>query len=126
MSYTILDSLPFPRPEKTMSWIRKLVLAALRLTCTGPEMIGYWNSIAQRGWVAPVPADTPPPGVSDEGARLQLRAEIDAVVARDLFGLSRPALDYILETFPIVKRKDEERFGEYRTKLLILQAYDVA
>jgi hypothetical protein len=33
-------------------------------------------------------------------------------------------VDYIMETFPIVKRRDEERFGEYRTKRLILGIYD--
>ena len=29
-----------------------------------------------------------------------------------------------METFPIVKRKDETRFGEYRTKRVILEVYD--
>ena len=29
-----------------------------------------------------------------------------------------------METFPIVKRKDEQQFGEYRTKRLILERYD--
>ena len=29
-----------------------------------------------------------------------------------------------METFPIVKRKDEEQYGEYRTKLQILDIYD--
>ena len=29
-----------------------------------------------------------------------------------------------METFPIVKRKDEERFGEYQTKRVILEIYD--
>lgn len=29
-----------------------------------------------------------------------------------------------METFPIVKRKDEAKFGEYRTKRLILDVYD--
>jgi hypothetical protein len=28
----------------------------------------------------------------------------------------REALDYILDTFPIVRRKDEARYGEYRTE----------
>jgi hypothetical protein len=27
-------------------------------------------------------------------------------------------------TFPIVKRKDEEKWGEYRTKRVILEIYD--
>ncbi len=29
-----------------------------------------------------------------------------------------------METFPIVKRKDEQKYGEYRTKLVILECYD--
>jgi hypothetical protein len=31
---------------------------------------------------------------------------------------------YILDTFPIVKRKDEEKHGHYRTKDRILALYD--
>jgi hypothetical protein len=31
---------------------------------------------------------------------------------------------YILDTFPIVKRKDEAKFGDYRTKRIILEIYD--
>ena len=31
---------------------------------------------------------------------------------------------YILETFPIVKRKDEQAHGAYRTKRAILDIYD--
>jgi len=29
-----------------------------------------------------------------------------------------------METFPIVKRKDERKYGEYRTKKRILEIYD--
>jgi hypothetical protein len=29
-----------------------------------------------------------------------------------------------METFPIVKRKDDEQFGEHRTKLQILDMYN--
>jgi hypothetical protein len=31
---------------------------------------------------------------------------------------------YIMDTFPIVRRKDEAAYGEYRTKRLILERYD--
>ena len=33
-------------------------------------------------------------------------------------------MGYILETFPIVKRKDEQAHGAYRTKRVILDIYD--
>ena len=29
-----------------------------------------------------------------------------------------------MDTFPIVRRKDEEKHGEYRTKRVILECYD--
>jgi hypothetical protein len=38
-----------------------------------------------------------------------------------LYGLTREELAYILDTFPIVRRKDEEWYGEYRTKRMILE-----
>ncbi len=41
-----------------------------------------------------------------------------------LFPTTREAVAYILEQFPIVKRRDEERYGEYRTKRVVLQYYD--
>ncbi len=34
------------------------------------------------------------------------------------------AVDYIMDTFPIVNRKDEKKYGEYRTKRLILEYCD--
>ena len=38
--------------------------------------------------------------------------------------IRRGDVDYILDTFPIVQRKDEAEFGEYRTKRLILERFD--
>ena len=40
------------------------------------------------------------------------------------FPTPRDAVDYIMDTFPIVRRKDEARYGEYRTKRVILDRYD--
>lgn len=31
---------------------------------------------------------------------------------------------YILDTFPIVKREDEKKWGDYRTQRVILEIYD--
>jgi len=49
--------------------------------------------------------------------------ELDGLYAH-LYGLTREELAYILDTFSIVRRKDEEKYGEYRTKQMILQSYD--
>lgn len=67
--------------------------------------------------------DTPAPFVWDEEHRAQLRAEMDALYTH-LYGLTRDELVYILDTFPIVRRKDEERYGECRTKRLVLEPYE--
>ena len=61
--------------------------------------------------------------IADRTERAQLRAELDAYYFH-LYGIERADVDYIMETFPIVKRKDEAEFGDYRTKALILAAYD--
>lgn len=59
----------------------------------------------------------------DSQRRKSLRCEIDAAFFH-LYGIIREDVDYIMDTFPIVKRKDEAAFGEFKTKRLILEAYD--
>jgi hypothetical protein len=61
--------------------------------------------------------------LADRGARAQVRAELDALMFH-VYGLQRAEVSYVLDTFPIVKRKDEAEFGSYRTKELILAAFD--
>jgi hypothetical protein len=64
-----------------------------------------------------------PPFRWDPERRALLRAELDAAFFH-LYGLSRDDTDYVLETFPIVRKNDVKAHGEYRTKRLILDAYD--
>ncbi len=59
----------------------------------------------------------------NEKERFQLQCELDAIYAH-LYGLEKEEMNYILETFPIVKRKDIAKYGSYRTKETILQLYD--
>jgi hypothetical protein len=59
----------------------------------------------------------------DSERRFQLRCELDAAFFH-LYGLSRSDVDYIMETFPIVRKNDEKAYGEYRTKRVILETYD--
>jgi N-6 DNA Methylase len=67
--------------------------------------------------------DDGPPFIWDEERRTLLRAELDAAYFH-LYGIERDDVKYILDTFPIVRRKDEAAFGEYRTKRQILEIYD--
>lgn len=64
-----------------------------------------------------------PPFRWDEERRFLLRSELDAAYFH-LYGIERDDVDYIMETFPIVKRKDEKWYGGYRTKRVILEIYD--
>ncbi|MEA5121906.1 MAG: hypothetical protein VB040_11660 [Propionibacterium sp.] len=61
--------------------------------------------------------------IPDEQERARVRAELDALMFH-VYGLTRPEVSYVMDTFPIVKRKDEAAFGTYQTKDLILSAYD--
>lgn len=87
-----------------------------------------WAEIAEDG----IPL---PPFKWDEERRAILRAELDALYAR-LYGLSRDELRYILdpadvygpefpgETFRVLKEKEIKNYGEYRTRRLVLEAWD--
>jgi hypothetical protein len=59
----------------------------------------------------------------DTERRFALRCELNAAFFH-LYGIGANDADYILDTFPIVKRHDEQEFGEYRTKRVVLQRYD--
>lgn len=76
-----------------------------------------------------------PPFLWDEERRFMLRAELDAHYAR-LYGLTREELRYILdpqdvyglafpgETFRVLKEREIQSYGEYRTQRLVLEAWD--
>jgi hypothetical protein len=59
----------------------------------------------------------------DTGDRAQLRAEVDAYVAH-LYGLNREDFAYILNTFPVLRQKEEKAFGEFMSKRKCLEEYD--
>jgi hypothetical protein len=124
MSFTILDSLPFPRPTGREPWARELVRLGLQLTATGPEMAAYWNALAKHGWVESVQAETKDAGVTDPERRMLIRAEAEAIVAGDIFELNRQELGNILETFPTAREYEQQQFGEFRTRRLILEALE--
>jgi len=61
--------------------------------------------------------------IREEGAVVDETPEQLAELKK-YFPTPRDAVAYIMETFPIVKRKDEQKYGEYRTKDTILEIYD--
>ncbi|MEU3681461.1 DNA methyltransferase [Streptomyces sp. NPDC030592] len=125
MALNVLDSLPFPRLRPGDTLLDHLAPFVLRLTCTGPEMTPFWNSMAEYGWVSPAPeGHAPSEALLDDWDRAEARAEIDAVVARQLFQLDRNQLDHILTNFPTLERSETRKYGAYRTRDLVLTAYD--
>lgn len=92
----------------TEAW---LLDRAVALSSTGLEMHALASELGRvpRTWAA-------------EG-RGEMRIELDAAMFH-LYGIGRDDVDYIMDTFPIVRRKDEAAHGEYRIKRLILEVYD--
>lgn len=59
----------------------------------------------------------------DEERRLHLRCQLDALYFH-LYGLDAADTAAILDTFPIVRRLDEAKYGGvFRTKALVLSYY---
>lgn len=132
MSMSLMATLPFPRRVVAGEPAARAAAAATRLGCVGPEMDGM------RDLLAAVPAldghDLSP--CNEPNERAILMAELDVIVARDLFGLDRSQMAYLLEprdvlgpectaeTFAALRRAEERDFGEYRTRRLVLEAWD--
>ena len=81
----------------------------LRLTYTAHDMEPFARDLGYVG----------PPFIWDTEERRHLRARLDALYFH-LYGLSREDAEYVLDTFPIVRRQDEAEFGRYRTRDLVL------
>ncbi|MCK4306421.1 MAG: SAM-dependent DNA methyltransferase, partial [Candidatus Eisenbacteria sp.] len=107
---TYSEVIPWGSSRSIGSWVQARVL---ELSCTTATLGALGLNCGYDG----------PPFGWDEARRFLLRCELDAAYFR-LYGIGRDDVDYIMETFPIVKRKDEKAHGEYRTKRVILEIYD--
>jgi hypothetical protein len=103
-----------PAPwQRASSLVDFLCLRVLELTYTAWDLEPFAQDVGHDG----------PPFRWDPARRFLLRAELDGAYFH-LYGLSRDDADYILDTFPIVKKNDVKAHGEYRTKRVILEIYD--
>jgi hypothetical protein len=101
---------PWAARGQVQDWITPRVL---ELTYTAWDLAPFARDLGYDG----------PPFVWDEARRFQLRCELDAAFFH-LYGVAREDAAYIMDTFPIVRRKDERAYGEYRTRRVILDVYD--
>jgi hypothetical protein len=121
LKYHTVRQFPIPTPDMLRGatafgvgpltkWLAPRVL---ELTYTADDMHAFARDLGYDG----------PPFAWDVDRRLVMRAEVDAAVFH-LYGIDRTDVDYIMDTFPIVRRNDERDHGEYRTKHAILEIYD--
>jgi len=117
MGLFIWEQLPVPTPAMLEPHTAFLTPRVLELVYTAYDMAP----------LAPDLGDSGAPFTWDEERRAQIRAELDAFFFR-LYRIERDDVDYIMETFQTesggLKNNDIAKYGTYRTKDLILDAYD--
>lgn len=126
LNFFYLEQLPFLAPDQpSEAALRTVSTKVLELTYTSHSLAPFARDLGHDG----------PPFAWDEGRRAVLRAELDAFYAR-AYGLTRDELRYILdpadvkgpdypsETFRVLKEKEIRQHGEYRTRRLVLAAWD--
>lgn len=120
LSYFIIKQLPIIHPKRLQeetgwgcTYAEFIKPRVFELTYTSSEI---WSFAKQLG-------HDKPPFTWNEDRRLFVRCEIDAAFFH-LYGIESDDVAYIMETFPIVRRDDESKYGEYRTKRLITEIYD--
>ena len=116
--------------EQIASRVLELTFTAVDMTPFYRDVIAVSPSLDSREGAA-----RGRPWQWDSTRRAILRSELDAIYAR-LYGLTRDDLRYILdpsdimgddypsETFRGLKTKEIRHLGEYRTRRLVLEAWD--
>jgi hypothetical protein len=126
MNFFIVKQLPVLPPEGyTPKDIEFISTRVLELVYTAWDMQPFAKDMGYDG----------EPFIWNSNRRALLRAELDAYYAK-LYGLTRDELRYILdpadvygedfpsETFRVLKNNEIKQFGEYRTRRLVLEAWD--
>ncbi len=117
LSYTILDTIPIPNPERGHPHVRRCVELAARLTCCSPEMDALWTSLAADGWVPQRPGTA----LTSDRERLEARAELDGLVASSFLGITTAEMAAILDDFPTAAKYEAARWGTFLSRQLILE-----
>jgi hypothetical protein len=126
LTYGYLKQFPIlPPTAYTPTDLAFIVSRVLELTYTSHAMAPFARDLGYEG----------APYIWDEDRRAHLRAELDAWYALS-YGLTRDELRYVLdpkdvmgadypsETFRVLQKNEQTKYGEYRTRRLVLAAYD--
>jgi len=121
-TFFIVKQIPLPKNDKTAR--NQILQRIFELIYTAYDMKPFADDVwAELHPDASTRPPTPEPFIWNEDRRFKIRCELDALYFH-LYGINRDDTNYILESFPIIKRKDIAQYGEYRTKNLILQIYN--
>lgn len=110
---SILLQLAAPSMTEIQRHQQFILPRALELSYTSWQLEGFSVECGHKG----------PPFIWDDMRRQQIRAELDALFFH-VYGFSVDEAAFILDSYRILRDKDEETFGEYRTKRLILDIYE--
>ncbi|MFW8627772.1 Eco57I restriction-modification methylase domain-containing protein [Deinococcus sp. ME38] len=114
LGFFILKQLPVLPPSTfTPPRLAFITPRVLELTYTAYDLTGFARDLNYPG----------DPFTWNDERRFWIRAELDALYFI-LYGIDRDDVDYIMDTFPIVRKKDVAAHGTYRTKDAILAIYD--
>lgn len=122
MTYNIVKQLACPSPgafqrptpwrpsEHVETWLKPYIL---ELSYTSNRLRPYAEDLGDCG----------APFRWDSKRRELLRADLDGGFLH-IYGLERAEAEHVVDSFYIVRKYEEKDFGEYRTKRLVLEAYD--
>lgn len=114
INFYVLNQLPVLPPSSITPQLSTFITPrVLELTYTAHDLTAFARDLGYGGG----------PFTWNDDRRFWLRAELDALYFI-LYGIAREDVDYVMDTFPIVRRKDEAVHGSYRTKEAILSVYD--
>jgi len=126
-----MDSLPFPREFGKIPAATAIVRSVCALCAVGPEMEEFREQAVQDGILNAV-SDV----IEDPEQRAVLAAEIDTLVARNVFQMKKEEMLYILdpdnilgkdcgvETYKALRNAELRAFDEFRTQRLIEEAWE--
>jgi hypothetical protein len=146
ITFSLLDRLPIPRLDNDNWFFNELMARSIRLIAIDDEFEYLWDvtynnqfknmyyedngTSKLKSWRDISSIWNSKSGVhgfslenNDLGDRAHLRAEIDALMAH-LYSITEEEFAYILETFPVQKKKEFAEFNEYQSKRMCLEEFE--
>ena len=115
LNWFIIEQIPFIPAEKFQTKFGKKIAAdivkedVLYLTYTAHDLQGFAHDMGYQGQPFPW----------DEAERLRRRCRLDALYSL-LYNVNDEDMIYILDSFPIIKKDDEQKYGKFLTRDLIM------